>query len=93
MTAPSKAPAWHGRVDGQWADYGVNVGYAVYGGIHFHPSASAAARFRRGLGTAHSAGTTWHVAVQAALAALAHTCSRAAAALTYLGPDEAGKKE
>ncbi|MEU2669344.1 hypothetical protein ABZ622_10780 [Streptomyces sp. NPDC007164] len=93
MTASHKAPFRREQADGQWADYGVNVGHAVYGGIHFHPPASPAARLRRGSGTAHPAGTTWHVAVRSALAALAHTCGRAAAALTYLRPDEAGKEE
>ncbi|MCX4849655.1 hypothetical protein [Streptomyces sp. NBC_00893] len=93
MTAPYKAPSRREQVDGQWADYGVNVGHAVYGDIHLHPPASPAARFRRRSGTAHSAGATWHVAVRSALAVLAHTCGRAAAALTYLRPDEAGKEE
>lgn len=93
MTAPYKAPSWRERGDGQWADYGVNVGHAVYGGIHIHPPTSPAARFRRGNGTAHPAGTTWHVAVRSALLALAQSCGRAATALTYLRPDEAGKEK
>ncbi|OON72447.1 hypothetical protein B1H18_29905 [Streptomyces tsukubensis] len=90
--APYKAATWRERADSQWADYGVNVGHAVYGGIHFH-SPAPAAWFRLGSGAGHPAGTTWHVAMRSALAALAHTCGRAAAALTYLRPDEAGKEE
>lgn len=93
MTAPYEAPAWRKRVDGQWADYGVNVGHAVYGGIHFHPPVSPAAWFRRENVPAYSASTTWHVAVRSALVALTHTCSRAATAMTYLRPAEAGKGE
>lgn len=90
MTAPHKAPPWRERGDSQWADYGVNVGHAVYGGIHFHPPA---ARSPRRNGTAHPAGSTWHAAVRAALTDLARACDRAAAALAQLRPDEAGKEE
>lgn len=93
MTAPYKTPPWRKRADGQWTDYGVNVGHAVYGGIHFHPPVLPAARFRRGSGAAYSASATWLVAVRSALAALTRTSSRAATAMTYLWPDEAGKEE
>ncbi|MGW2918489.1 hypothetical protein ACWDBF_11595 [Streptomyces angustmyceticus] len=96
MTAPSKAMPWRERGDSQWADYGVNVGHAVYGGIHFHSAAetaSPAARSRRRRETAHRARPTQDAAVLSALTDLARACSRAAAALSYLRPDEAGKEE
>lgn len=93
MTAPYKTPPWRERGDSQWADYGVNVGHAVYGGIHFHPPASPAGRSHRRNGTAHPARVTWHVAVRSALTAFARACGRAADALAYLRPDEAGKEE
>lgn len=93
MTAPYKASPWHERGDNQRADYGVNVGHAVYGGIHFHPPASPAARSRRRNGTAHPARTTRYAAFRSALTELAHACGRVAAALAYLRPDEAGKEE
>ncbi|MGB8939737.1 MAG: hypothetical protein WCD21_05780 [Streptomyces sp.] len=88
--APYKAPPWRERGDNQWADYGVNVGHAVYGGVHFYPPASPSLRWN---GTAHRARTTWHAAVGAALTDLARACGRVAAALAYLRPDEAGKEE
>lgn len=90
MTALHKAPTWRERGAGQWADYGVNVGHAVYGGIHFHPPATPSPHRN---GTARRARTTWHAAVLSALADLARACDRAAAALAYLRPDEAGKEE
>ncbi|MGP3925244.1 hypothetical protein [Streptomyces sp. 8N616] len=93
MTAPYKTPPWRERGDSQWADYGVNVGHAVYGGIHFHPPASPAARSRRRNGTAHPARVTWHAAVRSALTDFARACGRAAAALAYLRPDEVGMEE
>ncbi|MET8565233.1 hypothetical protein ABZV75_33505 [Streptomyces flaveolus] len=93
MTAPYKAPPWREQGDSQWADYGVNVGHAVYGGIHFHPPASAAGPSRRRNGTAHPARMTRHAAVRSALTDLARACGRAAAALAYLRPDKAGKEE
>lgn len=93
MTASHKASPWCERGDNQWADYGVNVGHAVYGGIHFHPPASTAARSRRQNGTAHLARMTQHKALRSALTDLAHACGRVAAALAYLRPDEAGKEE
>ncbi|MFE7839410.1 hypothetical protein ACFU53_26155 [Streptomyces sp. NPDC057474] len=93
MTAPHEAPPWRERGESQWADYGVNVGHAVYGGIHFHPPAAPAAWSLRRNGTAHPARTTWHTAVRPALIGLARACDRAAAALAHLRPDEAGKEE
>lgn len=93
MTAPHKAPPWRERGDNQWADYGVNVGHAVYGGIHFHPPASTAARSRRRNHTAQLARMTQHEALRSALVDLACACGRVAAALAYLWPDEAGKEE
>ncbi|MDB1090139.1 hypothetical protein PJ985_21520 [Streptomyces sp. ACA25] len=93
MTAPYKAPLWREVGDSQWADYGVNVGHAVYGDIHFHPPASSAARSRRRNTTSHSARMAWHAAVRSALTELARVCGRAAAALAYLRPDEAGKEK
>ncbi|MGA5358392.1 hypothetical protein [Streptomyces purpurascens] len=93
MTAPYQAPSWRERGDSQWADYGVNVGHAVYGGIHFHPPASPAARSRRRNGAAHPARMTRHAAVRSALTDLARACGRVAAALAHLRPDEAGKEE
>ncbi|MER5525750.1 hypothetical protein ABT075_14230 [Streptomyces sp. NPDC002677] len=93
MTAAYEPPPSRERGDSQWADYGVNVGHAVYGGIHFHPAASPAARLRRRNGTAYPARMTWHAAVRSALTDLARACGRAAAALAYLRPDEAGKGE
>ncbi|WP_217213834.1 hypothetical protein [Streptomyces sp. AC550_RSS872] len=92
MTAPYKAPPWRERGNNQWADYGVNVGHAVYGGIHFHPPASTAARSRRRNGTAQLARTR-HEAFRSALVELARACGRVAAALAYLRPDEAAKEE
>lgn len=82
MTAPHQTRSWRERGDSQWADYGVNVGHAVYGGIHFHPPASPAARSRLRNGTA-----------QSALTDLARACERVAAALAHLRPDEAGKEK
>ncbi|GAB3108827.1 hypothetical protein GCM10027160_07240 [Streptomyces calidiresistens] len=93
MTAPAKAPLRQERGDSQWADYGVNVGHAVYGDIHFHPPVSSAARSRRQNGTAYTARMTRHAAVRSALTGLVHVCGRAAAALVYLRPDGAGKEE
>jgi hypothetical protein len=93
MTAPHEAPPWRERGDSQWADYGVNVGHAVYGGIHFHPPASPATPSPRRNRTAHRARMTWQAAVWSALTDLARACGRAAAALAYLRPDEAGKEE
>lgn len=90
MTARYKAPPWRERGDSQWADYGVNVGHAVYGGVHFHPPATPSPR-RNGM--EHRARMTWQVAVRSALTDLARACGRAAAALAYLRPDEAGKEE
>ncbi len=92
MTVPYKAPAWREPGDSQWADYGVNVGHAVYGGIHFHAPASPVGSRHRSP-TVHPARTRWHVAVRSALTDLARACGRAAAALAYLRPDEAGKEE
>lgn len=69
----------------------MNVGHAVYGGIHFHPPAT---RSRHRNGTTHPARRTRYAAVRSALTDLAHACGRAAAALAYLvRPDEAGKEE
>lgn len=93
MTAPHQTRSWRERGDSQWADYGVNVGHAVYGGIHFHPPASPAARSRRRNGTAQSARLTWHTALRSALTDLARACERVAAALAHLRPDEAGKEK
>lgn len=89
MTAPYKASHWRERSDSQWADYGVNVGHAVYGGIHLHSPASS--RGRRG--SAVLPRMTRHAAVRSALTDLAHACRRAAATLSYLRPDAAGKEE
>ncbi|MEU9482418.1 hypothetical protein AB0D83_01880 [Streptomyces decoyicus] len=93
MTAPYEASPWHERGDSQSADYGVNVGHAVYGGIHFHSPAPQAAPSRRRGGTAHLARMARHAAALSALTDLARACSRAAAALSYLRPDEAGEEE
>ncbi|MFJ2915758.1 hypothetical protein ACIO8F_41855 [Streptomyces sp. NPDC087228] len=93
MTAPYKASHWRKQSDSQWADYGVNVGHAVYGGIHFHPPASQAASSGGRRGSAPLARMTRHAAVRSALTDLAHACGRAAAALSYLRPDEAGKEK
>jgi hypothetical protein len=93
VTAPYKALPWRERGDSQRADYGVNVGHAVYGGIHFHPPASPAAWSRHRNGTAHPASMTRHAALRSVLTDLARACGRAAAALAYLRPDEAGKEE
>ncbi|GGZ01651.1 hypothetical protein GCM10010385_59060 [Streptomyces geysiriensis] len=90
MTAPYEAPPWRERGDSQWADYGVNVGHAVYGGIHFHQPATSSPRRN---GTAHRARVTWQAAVLSALTDLARACGRAAAALAFLGPNKAGKEE
>ncbi len=90
MTAPYKVPAWGERGDSQWADYGVNVGHAVYGGIHFHPPAAPSSRRNE---EADRACPTWHVAAWSALTNLARACGRAAASLAYLRPEEAGKEE
>lgn len=93
MTAPYPAPLWQERGDSQWADYGVNIGHAVYGDVHFHPPASSAARSRRRNGTARSARMARHAAVRSALTELARVCDRAAAALAYFRPDRAGKEK
>ncbi|GFE19218.1 hypothetical protein Sgleb_72650 [Streptomyces glebosus] len=71
----------------------MNVGHAVYGGIHFHPPAPQAAPSRRRGGKAHLARMTRHADVLLALTDLARACLRAATALSYLRPDEAGKEE
>lgn len=92
MTAPKKALAWRERGGSQWADFGVNVGHAVYGGIHFHSPASTTARSRPRNGTTNPARTTRHAAVSSALADLARAFGRAATALACLRPDEAGKE-
>lgn len=92
MTAIFEAPPWRERGDIQWAHYGVNVGHAIYGDIHLHPPASAAGRSRR-RDEAHPVPVTWHAAARSALIGLARACDRAAAALAYLRPDEAGKEE
>lgn len=93
MKAPSDASRWRERGDSQWADYGVNVGHAVYGGIHFHAPANPAARPGHRNATPHLAGKTWHTAARSALTGLAHACGRTVAALTYLRPEKAGKEE
>lgn len=90
MTALYETPPWRERGDSQWADYGVNVGHAVYGGIHFHPPATPSPRRN---GTAPRARMTWQTAVLSALTELARACGRAAAALTNLRPEKAGKEE
>ncbi len=90
LAGDDNAPHWRDRGDSQWADYGVNVGHAVYGGIHFHPPAPWP---RRRNDMARPARKTWHAAAQSALTDLARVCHRAAAALDYLRPDEAGKEE
>ncbi len=90
MTAPYEAPPWRDRGDSQWADYGVNVGHTVYGGIHFHPPATPSPRRN---GAALGAGTTWRTAVRSALADLARACGRAAAVMAYLRSDETGKEK
>lgn len=93
MTALHEAPPWRERGDSQWADYGVNVGHAVYGDVHFHPPVSLAVPSRRRNGWAHPTRMTWHAAVRSALTDLARACGRAAAALAYLRPETAGKEE
>lgn len=90
MTGSHQASPRRERGDSQWADYGVNVGHAVYGDIHVHPP-TAWSRHRNA--TAHPARTTWHVAARSALTHLAHACGRAAVALADFRPDEAGKEE
>ncbi len=90
MTAAYKAPPWREPGDSQWADYGVNVGHTVYGGIHFHPPATSSPRRNE---PAHRPRMTWHAAMGSALSDLIRACGRAAAALAYLWPDEAGKEE
>ncbi|NED35621.1 hypothetical protein [Streptomyces sp. SID8499] len=93
MTAPYKAPHWRESGDIQWADYGVNVGHAVYGGIHFHPAAAQTASARGRRGTTHPARMVHYVDLRSALFDLARACQEVAAALAYLRPDEAGKEE
>ncbi|MGH1552316.1 hypothetical protein ACRAWF_09770 [Streptomyces sp. L7] len=93
MTAPYKRPHRHEPGDSQWADFGVNVGHAVYGGIHFHPPAVPTARSRRRDATTHQARTARDAAMRSALADLAHAFGRAATALACLWPDEAGKEK
>ncbi|NEA99107.1 hypothetical protein [Streptomyces sp. SID13726] len=68
----------------------MNVGHAVYGGVHFHAPAT---RFGYRNSAPQPARRTWHEAVERALTELAHACGRTAAAMTYLRPDEAGKEE
>ncbi|PWG14182.1 hypothetical protein DF268_08095 [Streptomyces sp. V2] len=93
MTAHDEDPLWRERSDSQWADYGVNVGHAVYGGIHFHPPASSDTWSGRRNTTTNRIRATWHVKVRSALTDLAGVCARTATALTHLGPDKAGKGE
>lgn len=94
MTAPHRAPFRRERADIQWADFGVNVGHTVYGGIHFHPPALSAGRSLGRGGAAQPSGPPWHTAVSSALSDLARACGRAADALTHLPrPDGAGKEE
>jgi hypothetical protein len=93
VTASYKAPPWCEQSDSQWADYGVNVGHAVYGGIHFHSPASSAAGSRHRDGTAHPTRRTRQAAVRSALTDLARACGQAAAALAYFRPNEDGKEE
>ncbi|WP_405850757.1 hypothetical protein OG211_36580 [Streptomyces niveus] len=90
MTAPYETTAWRERGESQWADYGVNVGHAVYGGIHFH---SPAPRSGRRNWQAHPARMKRHAVLLSALTDLARACGRAAATLDNLRPEEAGKKE
>jgi hypothetical protein len=90
VTGSYKAPPRRERGDSQWADYGVNVGHAVYGDIHVHPPTAWS---RRRNATARPAHTTWHVAVRSALTDLTRACGRAAIALADFRPDEVGKEE
>lgn len=92
MTAANDPSHRRERRDNQWVDYGVNVGNAVYGGIHFHRPVTRAASSDRH-GKAHPARLERHAAVRSALADLARACGRVAVAMSYLRPDEAGKEE
>ncbi|MFJ6129986.1 hypothetical protein ACIQKE_33455 [Streptomyces griseoviridis] len=94
MTARYKAPSWRERGDSQCADFGVNVGHAVYGGIHFHPAASPTAGSGHRTGPAYSGRrATRHAAVLLALADLVRAFGRAAHALEWLSLDEIGEEE
>lgn len=90
MTGSYKAPPRRERGDSQWADYGVNVGHAVYGDIHVHPPTAWSMRWNATVRPTH---TTWHVAVRSALTDLTRACGRAAAALADFRPDEVSKEE
>ncbi|MEV0446230.1 hypothetical protein AB0I84_43170 [Streptomyces spectabilis] len=95
MTAPYKAET---RLEGdntQWADYGVNVGHAMYGDIHIHPPALPAdgpPRFRPQVASAISA--TRHTAARSALIAMVRACERTAEVLAVVSrPDMTGKEK
>lgn len=82
MTAPNKASLRLGGDGTQWADYGVNVGHTVNGGIHFHAPAPADGPSRPRHGTASPVSAKRHAALRSALFALARACARAGAALS-----------
>ncbi|TGZ14248.1 hypothetical protein DV517_57310 [Streptomyces sp. S816] len=69
----------------QWADYGVNVGHNVYGGIHVHPPFPSAGPPRLRPGAAGPLSKRRHAALRSALTALADACEEAAAALSHIG--------
>ncbi|GAA2111760.1 hypothetical protein GCM10009759_54040 [Kitasatospora saccharophila] len=95
MTArPGTAPPTDGGGRIQWLEHGVNVGHAVYGGIHIHSTpATAAPPGRRPtpalpvpLPVLRTAG------LRSALQRLSLACARAAQALSTAGPDPVGEE-
>ncbi|MFJ4677870.1 hypothetical protein [Kitasatospora sp. NPDC088783] len=83
----------HPDVAAQWADYGVNVGHAVYGDIHIHPIAAAVGPPGH---RPDATGPAWAVrraALGTAFRSFARACERAAAALSSIGRVPAGEEE
>ncbi|KQX50817.1 MULTISPECIES: hypothetical protein [unclassified Streptomyces] len=86
MTAPyDTGEQYEGGVaggGGQWADFGVNVGHAVYGDIHIHPAAPADLPARTRTAPPGRRAEPGHASVRAAVVDLVRACERAVAALS-----------
>ncbi|WP_335980551.1 hypothetical protein [Streptomyces sp. CA2R106] len=81
------------RWDRQWAEYGVNVGHAVYGGIHIHPPIAPGPSSRPVGGMPYLGRVARHRKFLTTLADFAQVCRRAVRAMSDLRLDDAGKEQ